>query len=372
MKKFVIILLLIVLAVSSSSCVISFPQQLNPPTSTETPANKTPITPIDPNWIPDVQNNNVQPLPSIADVVEKGFPNVVAINTESVAFDIFQQPQKQEGAGSGWIISEDGIVVTNNHVVEGAEKIVVELFDGRTFETDSSHVFRDPVSDLAVIKINATGLPAATLGDSNKLRVGDWVVALGNPLGQGLRAKEGTVSGIKVSLPVEGGQLYDLIETSAAINPGNSGGPLINMTGQVIGITSAKMAAVGVEGMGYAISIKTAEPIISQLITRGYIVRPYMGIAPVTVNAYIASVYGLAVEKGVILQVVSPGGPADKAGLKKMDVITRYNGKEMATAEELVQSIHDSEVGEEVTIEYFRGNEQKTTVVTLVKSEPPK
>jgi serine protease Do len=370
LKKIFSILLLILLTLSISSCVISFPEIVEPPEATDTPTPQAPITPIDPDWAPTIQTDGSGPLPSIADVVEKGFPFVVAITTETVGSDILQQIQ--EGAGSGWIIREDGIIVTNNHVIEGAEKIAVELFDGRIFETDSTNVFRDPVSDLAVIKINATNLPAAILGSSSQLRVGEWVVALGNPLGQGLRAKEGTVSGVKVSLPVEQGQtLYDLIETSAAINPGNSGGPLINMSGQVIGITSAKMAAVGVEGMGYAISTKTAEPIISQLITRGYIVRPYLGVAPVTVNTYIATVYRLPIEKGVVIGYIWPGGPAAEAGLDKMDVVTHFKGEEVTTAEELVQSIHASEVGEEVEIVFVRGSETKTVIARLSQSEPP-
>ena len=156
--------------------------------------------------------------------------------------------------------------MTNSHVVDGAESIIVTLDDGRSLKVDPNTVAIDSVNDLAVLKIDAEDLPAANIGDSSALMVGDWLVAIGNPLGLGIGAKEGIVSRLKVSLMVEDQTLHDLIETSAAINPGNSGGPLVNMKGQVIGITSAKVASLGVEGLGYAISINRAIPIIEKLI----------------------------------------------------------------------------------------------------------
>ena len=204
-------------------------------------------------------------------------PSVVAINTE-VTITSFFGPATQQGAGSGWILDKDGIIVTNNHVVEGAKTITVTMDDGRTFTVNNKSVYTDSLNDLAVLRIDAKNLPALKLGDSSKLRVGDWVVAIGNSLGQGIRATEGIVSRKGVSLPVDQGQtLYDLIETSAAINPGNSGGPLVNMAGEVIGITSAKIADIGVEGMGYAISIDTATPIIQELVNKGYVSPPLPG-----------------------------------------------------------------------------------------------
>jgi serine protease Do len=304
--------------------------------------------------------------------VEEVYPSVVAINTEVVALDIFYTPRTQKGAGSGWIIDKDGIIVTNNHVVEGAKKITVELSDGRTFEADTKDIHTDQFTDLAVIKIDANNLPAAKVGDSTRLRVGDWVVAIGNPLGQGIRAKEGTVSGLKVSLDVDQGQtLDDLIETSAAINPGNSGGPLVNMKGEVIGITSAKIAAVGVEGLGYAISSKTAIPIIEQLIKQGYVIRPWLGVTLYTVDQYVATVNRLSVSKGAVVAYVRPGSPAAGIGLQQLDVITRFKGKEITTAEEVINAIHDSQIGEEVTITFVRGKETKTTSARLIQSPSP-
>ncbi len=158
--------------------------------------------------------------------------------------------------------------MTNSHVVEGASSIDVTLDDGRTFPVDPRSVVNDSQNDLAILRINADNLPAAIIGEPSALRVGDWVVAIGNPLGLGISAKEGIVSRLDVSLSVEGQSLNHFIETSAAINPGNSGGPLVNMRGEVIGITSAKISSVGVEGLGYAISINDAMPAIERLIAQ--------------------------------------------------------------------------------------------------------
>ena len=373
MKRVFIVLLLLSLVIGMTGCVITVPNITAPSLpQNQTPATPTPKQPLDTGWSPPQPTTEAPILPSIADVVEKVYPSVVAINTEVVTLDIFRTPLTQEGAGSGWIIDKDGIIVTNNHVVEGAKKVTVELNDGRTFEADPKNIHTDPFTDLAVIKIDATDLPAASVGDSTKLRVGDWVVAIGNPLGEGIRAKEGTISGLKVSLNVEQGQtLDDLIETSAAINPGNSGGPLVNMKAEVIGITSAKVAAIGVEGLGYAISTKTAIPIIEQLIKQGYIVRPWLGVTLYTVDQYVAMVNRLPVNKGVVVAYVKPGGPAAEAGLRELDVITKFNGQEVTTAEKLIDAIHESKIGEEVTITFVRGNETKTTTARLIQSPSP-
>lgn len=372
MKRILIALLLLGLVVGMTGCFIPLPIAPTPSTTeTQKPATHMPGAPIDQHWTPSPVETAAPTLPSIADVVEEVYPSVVAINTETMALDIFLTPRKQSGAGSGWIVDKDGIIVTNNHVVEGAEKVTIELSDGRLFETDPNNVYGDPLTDVAVIKINAPNLPAASVGDSTQLRVGDWVVAIGNPLGQGLRAKEGTVSGLRVSLPADGQTLNDLIETSAAINPGNSGGPLVNMKGEVIGITSAKISAVGVEGMGYAISTKTAMPIIEQLIKQGFVTRPWLGLTLYTVDQYVAMANRLSVDKGAVITFVKPGSPADKAGLRQLDVIIRFNDKEVTTADELIDAIHDSKVGEEVKITFVRGKETKTIYARLIQSPPP-
>ncbi len=261
-----------------------------PQTTTEQPTTTTTTntTPIDSEWSIPPADSQAPILPSIADVVAKVKPSVVAINTEVVTFDIFNRPFTQEGAGSGWIISKDGIIITNNHVVEGAKSITVTLDDGRTFPADMNKVATDPLTDLAVIRIDAEKLPATTVGDSSKLRVGDWVVAIGNALGEGISATNGIVGRKGASITVDQGQtLYDLIQTNAAINPGNSGGPLVNMAGEVIGITSAKLSAVGIEGMGYAISTNEAMSIIQQLINTGYVIRPWLGVSLYSVDPFV-------------------------------------------------------------------------------------
>jgi serine protease Do len=373
MKRVFVMFLVLGLVLGLTGCLVTVPNVVTPSLSqNQTPVTSSPKQPVDTGWSPPTVETEAPMLPSIADVVEKVYPSVVAINTEVVTLDIFRTPLTQKGAGSGWIIDKDGIIVTNNHVVEGAKKVTVELSDGRTFEADPNSIHTDQFTDLAVIKINATNLPAASIGDSSKLRVGDWVVALGNPLGEGIRAKEGTVSGLKVSLDVEQGQtLDDLIETSAAINPGNSGGPLVNMKAEVIGITSAKVAAVGVEGLGYAISTKTAIPIIEQLIKQGYVVRPYLGVTLYTVDQYVATINHLPVDKGVVVAYVSPDSPAAKAGLQQYDVITIFNGKNVTTAEETINAIHESKIGDEITITFVRGNQTTTITVRLIQSPSP-
>ena len=309
-------------------------------------------------------------LPTIADVVAEVKPSVVAINTEVIAYDLFGRSFKQPGAGSGWIIDEDGLIVTNNHVIAGAETVSVTLDDGSTFPAET--VRTDPLTDLAVVKINAQNLPAADTGDSHELRIGSWVVAIGNSLGLGISAKEGIISRQGVSITVSAGQtLYDLIETSAAINPGNSGGPLVNMAGEVIGITSAKIAQVGVEGMGYAISSNVAIPIIEELVQKGYVTRPWLGVVLYTIDQSAVVWYRLAVDKGVLITEVAPGSPADNAGLEAGDVIVGFDGQEITTAEELMQALHSSQIGQEVKITYWRGETKKTTSAVLVESPPP-
>jgi serine protease Do len=296
-------------------------------------------------------------------------PSVVAINTEYVTYDIFNRPYEEQGAASGWIIDKDGLIVTNNHVVAGANSVTVTLADGRTFPALT--IRTDYLSDLAIIKVNAHNLPAAKVGDSAMLRVGDWVMAIGNSLGLGISATKGIVSAKDISLLVSEGQtLYDLIQTDAAINPGNSGGPLVNMAGEVIGITSVKVAQEGVEGMGYAISSNIATPIIQQLVQQGYVVRPWLGVGLSNVSQWLALRYNLAVDEGAFITEVAIGSPADEAGIEPGDVIIEFDGEEITTADELIQAIHSRQIGQRVSIVYWRGNVQDTTYATLTESPP--
>ncbi len=309
-------------------------------------------------------------LPNFSSVIKQVRPSVVAINTKVTSQSIFGGTYTQEGAGSGWIIDSNGLIVTNNHVVDGATDITVTLEDGRTFPAGT--VRADSVSDLAVVQIKADNLPQALkVGDSSALEVGDWVVAIGNSLGQGISATKGIVSAKNVSVSADNGEtLYDLIQTDAAINPGNSGGPLVNLAGEVVGINSIKVSQVGVEGMGYAISSQVAVPIINTLVNNGYVSRPWLGVSLYTVDQYAVSQLDLAIDKGVLLRQVVVGGPADKAGLERYDVITVFDGKDVAAVEDLVQAIRSHQVGQTVQVTYWRGSHQSTTSITLEESPP--
>ncbi len=221
--------------------------------------------PVNASWAAPAIETNAPVLPAIADVAAAIKPSVVAINTQTT-YQMFRRSFSQDGAGSGWIIDDSGIIVTNNHVVADADSITVTLDDGRTFPVDMATIKTDPANDLAILRINASGLHAARIGNVSEVRLGDWVVAIGNPLGMGTSVKEGIISRLDVSLQVEDQSTGHFIETSAAINPGNSGGPLVNMKGEVVGITSAKISSVGVEGLGYAININDAIPSIEALV----------------------------------------------------------------------------------------------------------
>ena len=370
--KYLVVVLVVVLSLTlSAGCELIPGTEVSPPPSetAETSEEITEIKPIDPDWIPAPQGSRAPALPSIADVVARVKPSVVAISTEIVTFDFFDRAFTQPSGGSGWIISEDGIIVTNNHVVEGAKSITVTLDDGRTFAVELNTVATDRLTDLAVLKIDAENLPAAAVGESDELRIGDWVVAIGNVLGEGISATSGIVSRTDVKITIsEGQELRDLVQTDAAINPGNSGGPLVNMAGEVIGINTIKIAEVRVEGVGMAISTKTAMPIIEQLITNGYVVRPWLGVGLYTVDQWVVLRYGLAVEQGVLITEVAGDSPASRAGLKPGDVIVGFGGEEITNASELIMAIHQSEIGQQVEIVYWRDDSKRSTEAVLVES----
>jgi len=367
-KYILITLTLISLILVSSGCSILPPQS---PTSSP-PTNSSEYT--NPDWtFPSESSQAATPLPSIADIVEQIMPSVVSVTTKIVVYDIFQREYTQYAAGSGFLIRSEeeyeGYIVTNNHVVQNAEKVQVELADGRTLP--AIIVGTDALTDLAVLKIETTDLPYAHLGDSDLLAVGDWVVAIGNALGEGITATHGIVSRLNVSVTVSGNTLRGLIQTDAPINPGNSGGPLVNIAGEVVGITSVKVAVVGVEGMGYAISINEAEPIIQALINQSYVTRPWLGVGLYTVDSFVAAVNNLSVNKGALIVEVVNNSPAETAGLKEDDVIIRFEGKEIATKEDLLQTTHDCQIGQRVEITFVRGKDTKTTWAQLQESPPP-
>ncbi|MFW6150039.1 MAG: S1C family serine protease [Chloroflexota bacterium] len=296
-------------------------------------------------------------------------PSVVSVITEIVAYDVFRQEYKRSAAGSGIIIDAGGFIVTNNHVVQNAEEIQVELTDGRTFP--ASVVGTDTLTDLAVLKVEATDLPYAHFGDSDGLSVGDWLVAIGNALGEGISATEGIVSRLDVAITVRGNTLRNLIQTTAAVNPGNSGGPLVDMRGDVIGINSVKVAEVGVEGMSYAISVNSAEPVIEDLIRQGYVTRPWLGVSLYTVDRVVAMMNDLSVTQGALVVEVAGGSPADRAGLRKGDVVVEFEGKEVKDVDDLLQAILKSEIGARVQIGFVRGEDTRSATAQLEETPSP-
>ena len=368
MKKLLVLAIsIILLAIGGSGCQL-LPVTIAPAQSTPKPA--TSPAPIQPGFTITTPTSGVPStaLPSIADVVARVKPSVVAINVEITQTDIFGRPITEQGAGSGWIIDPNGIVVTNNHVVQDATKVTVVMDDGRKFDASTDRIATDALADLAVIKLDAANLPAARVGDSTRLRVGDWVVAIGNSLGQGIRATVGIVSQQSVSVDVDGQTLTGLIETDAAINPGNSGGPLVNTAGEVIGINSVKIAQVGVEGVGYAIGTGEAAPIIQQLVNAGYVTRPFLGVRMDYIDAFYTARYGLSVSEGALIVDVVKGGPAEMAGLKPGDVVTRFAGRSIKSPDELRTAIQQSQIDQRVDITFRRGATETATTATLSSS----
>jgi len=306
---------------------------------------------------------------STKELVAEVAPAVVSIVTESVSYDWFWQAVPQTGAGSGIIISPDGYIVTNNHVVEGATKVTVTLSDGHTF--DATIVGTDAQTDLAVVKINANNLTYLHFVNNSLEQLGvlDPVVAVGNALALpgGPTWTTGVISNLGRSIEEENGVVLNgIIQTDAAINPGNSGGPLLDMAGQVVGINVA--IASNSENIGFAISTDTAIPIVQSLIAEGKIARPWLGVQVATVTSTIQQYYNLAVNTGALITSVTSGSPADTAGLRPGDVITKMDDKDISTTEDLISAISSHQIGDKVEITYYRGKVQQVASVTLGES----
>jgi serine protease Do len=368
---FFVIIVLILLLTLLTGC-ITITQPTTAPNTTTAATTPTP-TPIISGWTPATANSTETPgleLPGVADVVARVKPSVVAITTEVTVFDFFNRQFTQEGAGSGWIVDPSGIIVTNNHVIEGAKSITVTLDNGDTYQADVNSVATDALNDLAIVKIDAKNLPALPIGDSSKLRVGDWVIAIGNSLGRGIRATVGIVSQLGVSLEVDQNEtLYNLIDTSAAINPGNSGGPLVNMAGEVVGITSAKIVATGAEATGFAISSETAKPIIQELVNKGYVSHPWLGVGLYTVDQAAVRQLHLSVDSGALILQIGDGSPAVQAGLQKYDVIVSVGGQDVTDVASFTYAMSLCKIGQPCEVKFWRGNKEHT--VTAVPTESP-
>ncbi len=324
-------------------------------------------------------------LPSFADLAARVAPAVVNIKVTSVARTDFpdqlfggenspfpgfrmpipEQPQqfKRQGTGSGFIIRKDGLILTNNHVVENAQEITVTLSDKQQYK--AKILGRDPKTDLAVIKIEPKApLPAVTLGNSDVLRVGDWVMAIGNPFGLSNTVTTGIVSA--KGRTIGAGPYDDFIQTDAPINPGNSGGPLFNLSGEVVGINTAIFSQSGGNiGIGFAVPVNLIKNLVPELETKGSVTRGWLGVSVQPVTADLARSFGLDKERGALVGDVVAQGPADKAGIKRGDVIISYDGKKVDESTTLPALVASTPVGKKVAVEVMRDGKISTINVAV-------
>ena len=304
---------------------------------------------------------------AVVQAAKKVSPAVVGITTKVYNRDMFNRKVLVgEGVGSGVIFDKAGYIVTNNHVVGTAKTVIVSLADGQS--TEGTVVGRDARTDLAVVKINMDNLPVAEFGDSDSLQVGEPAIAIGNPLGLEFQGPVtvGVISSLNRTIGAEG-QSMKLIQTDAAINPGNSGGALVDADGKVIGINSAKISQEGVEGLGFAIPINAARPILQDLITNGKVVRPYLGLYGL--DQQMAARFGMQLNaQGIYVYRVVPGGPLDQAGLQHGDVIVKLDGTDVKDFASLQSVMDKHKVGDSVTVDYTRNGMNREATIVLQES----
>jgi len=333
-----------------------------------------------------IENNIIQPPPGgqspiiiepgqdisiVPAVAQKATPAVVGVTTVTLQRDrYFGFLRRGEGVGSGFIVHSDGYILTNDHVINSgqAEKITVLFNDGT--EKDAKVLWNSSALDMAVLKVDAKNLPVADLGDSDKLTVGEIAVAIGNPLGLDFQRSvtSGVISGLHRTIQASQTELMeDLIQTDASINPGNSGGPLLNARGEVIGMNTAKISSSVAEGLGFAIPINQAKPIVEQIIEEGKYTMVYLGITPIDVQA-VRRQYNvnMTTEKGVYVFEVEKDTPADRAGISAGDIITALNDKGINGRSQLMRELHKYKPGDTITVTYYRGRTENEVEVTLV------
>lgn len=304
---------------------------------------------------------------SVSDIAALAANSVVEITTETVTNGSRLQQYVSKGAGSGVIISGDGYIVTNNHVIDGARKITVRLRSGETYP--ATLVGTDAKTDVAVVKIEASGLQAAVFGNSDNLVVGETAVAIGNPLGElGGTVTDGIISALDREIEIDG-QPMRLLQTNAAINPGNSGGGLFNARAELIGIVNAKSSGSDVEGLGFAIPANTAKKIAEQLIEHGYVTgRAKLGVSVIEADETIAAMYGLP-KAGLYVQQVESGSGADKGGVKSGDYLISVNGKKLTAMADLSDLLASLSPGKAVTVVVSRDNKEIALTVTLSEAK---
>ncbi len=309
---------------------------------------------------------------AVVEGVEKASPAVVHIQVAGPAAPGSRRwnggaGQEMQGMGSGFIFAPDGFILTNSHVVHGASSMEAVLADGRRFTAEL--VGDDPDTDLAVVRVYESGLPTARLGDSSALRVGQLVIAIGNPLGFQYTVTTGVVSALGRSLRSQSGRLIDnVIQTDAALNPGNSGGPLVTSHGEVIGVNTAII--LGAQGLCFATPINIAQYVLPRLIRDGKIRRGWLGIGGqnIKIPPHAAHVLGLKAESGVLVISVERGSPAERAGLSERDVIVGFAGTQIATIDDLHRALTDESIGRKSRVEIVRRSEK--LVLQAIPAEP--
>lgn len=317
---------------------------------------------------------------TIAKIVDSAGPAVVKISTIRVSrFEepsisdpfgyFFNQPlppqaREQQGVGSGFIISADGLIITNEHVVSGADEIKITML-GQEKEYPATIIGADYDLDLALLKVKgAKNLPYLKLADSELVAVGNWAIAIGNPFGFDHTVTVGVISAKGRPITVEGRQYKNLLQTDAAINPGNSGGPLLNLQGEVIGINTAVANA---QGIGFAIPSNTVKEVLNELKTKGNVATPWLGVQMTDLTKDLASYFGLQANGGVVVMGVIPGSPADKAGLQQMDILLEINGKKIKDSKDLTESIKNMSVGQKTSLLVFRNGQLLNVTFTVGK-----
>lgn len=360
-RIFIIFILLLLLVASGGALVTTLTG-----TSTPTP---TPTITATPTPTPQPTATPTLTYPSFSEVVAKVSPSVVYIFVDYIEVDIFGRRYNANKSGSGVIMRPDGYILTNRHVVEDFSRVEVTLPNLEVHE--ATGVWLDPLLDLAVVKIEGQDFPTASFGDASQLQVGDWIVAIGHPLGLspeegGSTVTAGIISNLGRSFWIEETPYYDVIQTDAAINPGNSGGPLVNLGGEVIGINSAISGEA--QNIGYAIGADTARTVFEDLVEYGQVHRPYLGVEMQTVTPAVASKYDLFRNRGVRISHVEPDTPAAREGLEINDVITHLGDREVTEATELINMLWwQYEVGDRVKITFWRGEEEQEVWVTLAE-----
>ena len=365
------LLAVVVFAVLAAVACSSDPTATAEPTTSEQPASQS-STEGGSEAVAMLQ------LPNIADTVERVRPAVVSIVARTVSRDRFGRQSTGFGSGTGVIFDESGLVLTNNHVIEGGVEITVTQDDGTQVEAEI--IGADRLSDLAVLRLPGDGYPSLPLRENGSLRAGDWVIAIGNALALpgGPTVTVGVVSALGRSIEsTPGVTLYDLIQTDTSINPGNSGGPLIDLGGNLVGINTAVLrgsSGVSVEGIGFAIDVETAQQVALQLVELGHVRWAWMGVFLADLSPEVAAQVGLPIREGVIIQNTVVDGPSDRAGIHPGDIVVNIDGHDIATVSDLTRLLRQEfKAGQEVEVEVFRvvDGQSSTKALALELGERP-